>query len=391
MVALPFTGFSQEVITKEQYNKLLREMGDMRHELDELQHDMGAMKNKVDRTPKVSGFVQGMYEMEIGDNSLISNTMRIRRARLSVSGNLNRIVSYKLQGDLCNSPALVDAFIKFKFRPEIALQAGQFKTPFTLESQINPVDLEIIDYSEEISQLAGYKDVSTDGEIGKNLKLGRDIGLMLSGGLIHVERNNDKFNIIEYNLGVFNGNGINCLDKGNAKDIVGRIDIHPMLRNLTLSGSLYYGSLFGNDSINLARQRWSAGLQYNDGHFVFRGEYIGSTSGKLAADTLGYAYSDEFRSNGYYAVFGYCFKMKKEGRFEEQKLMPVVRFDHFNQDMSNETKPANYYTVGLNYWPFKAVNVKVNYSLIQKKGYDDDNILGNKLSHKVAAILNFKF
>lgn len=374
-------------------DSLLHEIGEMRHEIDELRHEIKGLKGKVDRTPKLSGFAQCQFDFEADKNGFSVNTFRIRRARLVLSGSFNRIVSYKLQGEFGNSPSLVDAYVKFKFLPEIAVQIGQFKTPFTLESQISALDLEMIDYSDEIFALAGYRDVSTNSEngIGEKLKIGRDIGLMLSGGLIHVERNNDKFNIIEYNIGIFNGNGINCLDKGLRKDIVGRIDIHPMLRDLTLSGSLYYGSLYGNDTTNLDRKRWSAGIQYNDGHYVFRGEYISGNNGRVTESSDTTFLTENFRSNGYYAVFGYWFKFKKENQPDEQRLMPTIRFDHFTKDMGDKRSPTNKYTIGLSYWPFKNINLKLNYSLVQKKEFDEGNNLANVFTHNVAAIVNLKY
>ena len=108
--------------------------------------------------PKISGFVQGMYQANLSDKGdLLDNTLRMRRVRLSVDGNLSKTVSYKIQGDFTRSPMLVDAFIKYKPCREFAIQLGQFKTPFTLESPINPVNLEIFDYGESVQQLVGYR------------------------------------------------------------------------------------------------------------------------------------------------------------------------------------------------------------------------------------------
>lgn len=383
---------TDSIDTEQRLKKLEDQIDVLQQELNELKSEKKQKKSKTDFIPKITGFMQGQYDLQIGEGN-ISNTFRIRRARLTIKGDLGRIVSYKLQGEFCNSPSLIDAYIKFKFRPEIAVQIGQFKIPLTLESQISAVDLEMIDYSDEIFALAGYRDVSTDTEnsIGEKLKVGRDIGIMLSGGLISIERNNEKFNIIEYNIGIFNGNGINCLDKGWQKDFSGRLDIHPMLKALTLSGSFYYGSLYGNDTTNLARRRWSAGIQYNDNRYVFRSEYVDGNNGRITENTATSFSTENFRSNGYYAVFGYWFTFKKDNWLCEQRLMPTIRFDHFTKDMDNKLSPTNYYTIGLNYWPFKYVNIKLNYSLVQKKEYNATNIPSNVFTHNVAAILNLRY
>ena len=150
--------------------------------------------------PRISGFVQGMYQANLSDEGeLKDNTLRMRRVRLSVDGNLSKTVSYKIQGDFTRSPMLVDAFIKYKPCREFAIQLGQFKTPFTIESPINPVNLEIFDYGEAVQQLGGYKDVCGVGA------LGRDLGLMATGSLFPVEGEEGyKYSIVDYSIGVFN-------------------------------------------------------------------------------------------------------------------------------------------------------------------------------------------
>ena len=321
--------------------------------------------------PKISGFVQGMYQANLSDKGdLIDNTLRMRRVRLSVDGNLSKTVSYKIQGDFTRSPMLVDAFIKYKPCREFAIQLGQFKTPFTLESPINPVNLEIFDYGESVQQLVGYKDVCGVGA------LGRDLGLMATGSLFPVENANGyQYSIVDYAVGVFNGNGANQLDNNNRKDIVGRLEVHPGLKDLTLSGSYYYGKYTKDDNVNCTRNRWAAGAQYNDGKFVIRGEYISGKTGYLPTiipEDLGY-----YNSNGYYGVVGYNFQAG------EQKIMPVLRYEHFTKDASITKGGTNWYTVGINYWPLKSVNFKLDYSLVQKEAGDN--------SHRVVGILSYKF
>ena len=321
--------------------------------------------------PKISGFVQGMYQVNLSDKGeLIDNTLRMRRVRLSVDGKLSKSVSYKIQGDFSRSPMLVDAFIKYKPCREFAIQVGQFKTPFTLESPINPVNLEIFDYGESVQQLVGYKDVCGVGA------LGRDLGIMATGSLFPVENAKGyQYSIVDYAIGVFNGNGANQLDNNNRKDIVGRLEVHPGLKDLTLSGSYYYGKYTKDDNVNCVRNRWSAGAQYNDGKLVIRGEYIGGKTGvtpTVIPEDLGY-----FNSNGYYAQAGYYFQAG------EQKIMPVLRYEHFTKDASIVNGGTNWYTVGLNYWPLKSVNCKLDYSLVQKEAGDN--------SHRVVAMVSYKF
>jgi phosphate-selective porin len=319
--------------------------------------------------PRISGFVQGMYQANLSDEGeLKDNTLRMRRVRLSVDGNLSKTVSYKIQGDFTRSPMLVDAFIKYKPCREFAIQLGQFKTPFTIESPINPVNLEIFDYGEAVQQLGGYKDVCGVGA------LGRDLGLMATGSLFPVEGEEGyKYSIVDYSIGVFNGNGANNLDNNNSKDLVGRLDVHPGLKEITLSGSYYYGKYTKDENIDCTRNRWAAGAQYNDGKFLLRGEYIGGKTGISDVTTA----NPYYNSNGYYGVVGYNFQAG------EQKIMPVLRYEHFTKDASIVNGGTNWYTAGINYWPLKSVNCKLDYSLIQKEAG------GN--SHRVVAMVSYKF
>ena len=316
--------------------------------------------------PRISGFVQGMYQANLSDEGeLKDNTLRMRRVRLSVDGNLSKTVSYKIQGDFTRSPMLVDAFIKYKPCREFAIQVGQFKTPFTIESPINPVNLEIFDYGEAVQQLGGYKDVCGVGA------LGRDLGVMATGSLFPVEGEDGyKYSIVDYSIGVFNGNGANNLDNNNSKDLVGRLDVHPGLKEITLSGSYYYGKYTKDENIDCTRNRWAAGAQYNDGKFLLRGEYIGGKTGIWDV-------ANPYNSNGYYGVVGYNFQAG------EQKIMPVLRYEHFTKDTGIVNGGTNWYTAGINYWPLKSVNCKLDYSLIQKEAG------GN--SHRVVAMVSYKF
>ena len=354
--------------------------------------------------PKLSGFVQGMYIANLSqEGTLTDNTLRMRRVRLSVEGTLFKGLTYKIQGDFSRSPMLVDAYLKYKVCDEFAIQLGQFKTPFSIESPINPVNLEIFDYSESVQKLVGYSDVCGVGS------LGRDLGLMATGNLFPVKGEEGiQYHVVNYALGVFNGNGANQLDNNNRKDIVGRLEVHPGLKNLTLSGS-YYNGYYTNKTVETeindlidgtlefgekpsldkfghgTRNRWSAGIHYNDGSLVIRGEFLNGITSlqNLTIDTLNVVTSTDavINSRGYYAEAGYYFKFGKEGK--EQKLMPVLRFENFSKDTSIAKGGTNWYTVGINYWPIKSVNFKLDYSLVQKESGSN--------THRVVAILSYKF
>ena len=336
--------------------------------------------------PKISGFVQAFYTANMDDQgNLLDNEFKIRRARLSIDGKFGERFSYKLQGDFSGTPALVDAYLKFKACDAFSIQIGQFKTPFSLESPLNPVNLEIYDYGEAITKLVGYKDVCGVG------KLGRDLGVMASGSLFAVKKEGKTlYHVVDYSIGVFNGNGANFADNNNRKDIVGRLNIHPGLKDLTLSGS-YYNGKYSTEVVDRGtRNRWTVGAQYDNGSLIVRAEYISGVTGyNTVADTNNIILSeDRFLSSGYYAVAGYNFKLGKE---KSQQLMPVLRYEHFTRDVSLAKSGTTFYTAGVSYWPIKYVNIKLNYQLVQTHNLIGDATYKKAFTNRVVAAVNFKF
>jgi len=348
-------------------------------------------KPKLSDYIKLSGFAQAMYQANLSnEGELIDNNFSLRRVRLSVEGTLFQGLTYKIQGDFTRKPMLVDAYLKYKVCDEFAIQIGQFKTPFSIESPINPVNLEIFDYGEAIQGLVGYKDVCGVGS------LGRDLGIMAMGSLFPIKGDEGiKYHVVEYSLGVFNGNGANEKDNNNRKDIVGRLNIHPGLKALTLSGSLYLGK-YKTAEAEGTRNRWAAGAQYDDGNFIIRAEYLSGTTGSIVPitsvntpdpDALGTTEVFQF-SRGYYAVAGYNFKL---GKNKSQQLMPVLRYEHFTKDVSLTKSGTTYYTAGLSYWPIKYVNLKLNYQLVQTHNLITDGAYEKAFKNRVVASVNFKF
>ena len=129
------------------------------------------------------------------------------------------------------------------------------------------------------------------------------------------------------------------------------------------------------------RERWTVGAQYNDGKIVVRGEYFnGMTDYMLIKKDPLNMTEMTANSNGYYAIVGYNFSLGKD---KSQKLMPVLRYEHFTADQSIANGGTNWYTAGINYWPLKLLNFKLDYSLVQKESGTN--------SHRVVGILSYKF
>ncbi|KPA12013.1 Phosphate-selective porin O and P [Candidatus Magnetomorum sp. HK-1] len=131
----------------------------------------------------------------------ISNAARadsrfdIRRARLNVQGHISPKMKYKLECEFQGNETrkLIDAYGEYQFYPSIKIQFGQFKVPFSREWLTSD---KAFPFSER--------------SIGFSLQAGRDIGVMLVGNCLN--------NFFSYNIGAFNGDGIDGSSRGNQKD-----------------------------------------------------------------------------------------------------------------------------------------------------------------------------
>lgn len=283
---------------------------------DTLTQKVSKLENILSKLPRISGLLNVRYQYTKDMSSF-----DIRRARLDIRGDATRWFDYRLQVDFASSPKILDAFIRAKIKPYFNIQVGEFKAPFSLESPYSPITLECIDNSQVITRLVGYEDVSG---IRAN---GRDIGFMFYGGVFQKE----GYSILEYNIGVFNGAGINIRDNNKSKDVVARIDVHPV-KPVTLSASGYIGETYMNDTMkHETRNRAGFGVRYDDSKWLFRSEYI-------------YGLTSKTESMGGYAVIAYTFI---------KKLQPLFRFDCFHRDITQIATQQINYTVGLNYWIIK--------------------------------------
>ena len=350
---------------------------------------------------KVSGFVQGLYQVNAEDEDNVNNSFRMRRVRLSVSGDLNEIISYKIQGDFGSSPMLVDAYVKAKFNDAFAVQFGQFKLPFSIESPINPVDLEAIDYGDVISKLVGYSDVCGQGS------LGRDLGIMFTGKFIPMGSEDKKFYLLDYSVGIFNGTGPYKLynddknkikteneDNNNEKEIVGRLNIHP-IKAVTASVS-YYNGHYGADI--LKRNRLGFGAEYNDNKIVARTEFIMGETGKkqnvydqTVTDSIIGSEVTSFDSFGMYSVAGYWFDF--ECGKNAMRLLPFIRYDYFAKDVDAKTGDYGMYTLGFDFRPYKFLSLKMNYQFKQETIFKSGSTTDTKLddTHIFKCMVSFKF
>lgn len=94
-------------------------------------------EDKVDRTPKVHGTIRGKYEYQTEENQ---GRFQVRNARVSLDGNINKVVSYKVEIDLSDEGQIkmLDTYTRIKPLRGLDFTIGQMRAPFTIDAHRSP-------------------------------------------------------------------------------------------------------------------------------------------------------------------------------------------------------------------------------------------------------------
>ena len=288
------------------------------------------IENVVSKLPKMQLFINP--RLTYNDNQATPVGFDIRRVQFTVNGKIMKNLEYNLMAEFAGSPKLLNVNAAWTPLKELQIRAGQFKIPFTLESAYSRSVFESYDNSQAVNQYTFYsKDPSG---ISSN---GRDIGVSLYGGFIARK----GYNIINYDIGIFNGNGINL--KNNNRDInyVGRLNINP-INPVTISGSFINGR-FGDMKTEKVKkiERYAAGARYEDKRHLLRAEYITSQTEVNAPAGASYP-TEMLKGHGAYVIGGYY--------FIPDVLQGLLKYDYIQTDKNKDsTKKTDYYA-GANYF-----------------------------------------
>lgn len=94
-------------------------------------------EEKVDRMPKINGTIRSKYEYQTEEGE---GRFEVRTARVSVSGNVTKEVSYKAEIDLCDEGKIkmLDAYTRIKPWSTLQFTIGQERVPFTIDAHRSP-------------------------------------------------------------------------------------------------------------------------------------------------------------------------------------------------------------------------------------------------------------
>jgi len=331
------------VVTQEEANGL-------RQEIEAQRKAEAAKKKGAPVSTKVPVRISGYAQMRGTTAQDETDSFVVRRARLTVSGDVAPRWDYKFQAEFGNTarrvvesvdfansrtrttsvqrPLLLDAQANYALGKPGRLSIGQFKVPFSYENLVSSTDLDTINRAQVVERLVPGRDIGSQG---------RDIGLQLSG-------TRDR---LDYALGMFNGAGIDTSDDNDQKDVAARLVFHPD-PVLALGVSWYDG----RSGLNRAtRDRRGGEVVYRDGPWTLRGEYAAGKDGST-------------RKVGWYAHGGYRFDPKWEG---------IARFDGFDPDRDAAGDRTDVLTLGVNRFASEAVKLQLNYERKNEQGPEIHN------------------
>lgn len=293
----------------------------------------------------LSGYIQGGYTYDDAEET--DNYFDIKRIIFMAEGKITDKWDCYFMYNFNGGGTLLEAYSTYHFLPELSARIGQFKDPLTIEGQMSPSSVELIEcYSQATNYytaMGGAHDPLRGGTGG------RDLGLMLYGDLLK------KY--LTYYIGVLNGQGINTTDKNSNKIIAGSLLVNP-LKWLSIGGSFTTGKgvAVGTSEVNpdikkddnYSRDRWAFGTVINTKPISFRAEYMGGKDGKV-------------KSEGYYAIASWHVLPKFD---------IIASYDYLNKNKDLKMKQTNY-IAGVQYWFYPRCRVQAQYT------YRDNHLIGS--------------
>ena len=363
----------------------------------------GAQEKKTIELPawlnnvKLSGYGMTQY-LYSGQKGKESNSFNIRMGRIALEGRIANDFYWKAQiqfngntSDLGSSPRMVDLFAEWQKYSYFKVKIGQFKNPFTFENPMLPIDQGFMGYSQNVSKLAGFSD-----RAGEHASNGRDIGLQLQGDFL---KNANGRNLLHYQIGVFNGQGINTKDVDNQKNVIGGVWVMPVA-GMRIGAFGWTGSYarkgnwtepvadptssvtpgatneitHTNEVRSLSQNRYAFSFEYKANDWTVRSEYIHST---------GMAFNKSITNHGDEASKDCSLNQKIGNKAQgvyglviapivSKKFYAKARYDMYEANGKTDMMRTQY-EVGLNYHINKNFTILSEYAFVNDRTSADHN------------------
>lgn len=275
----------------------------------------------------------GMLVQAVGDAQWTRrapgpNGFSIPNARLRVSGRLDGGFAYLLQTNFAGSVAVLDARVGYHPVPEVGLEAGLFKVPF----------------SRELLTYGGALDYVERAAVVNGLAPNRQRGIQLGG-----EFNGGR---LEYAVGAFNGNRAGANDDNRVLGVV-RVAVRPWGPAGGRHAEVAFNAARSRDrdgDVGLVpdfagtRTLYGVDTRWEDGPWLLAGELTGATLDPVTGSTR--------TPHGWFAQVG-----RKLGRAGRHQLL--LRWDGLRPD--GLAPDHDLLLAGWNHWPTGAIKVQVNW------------------------------
>jgi hypothetical protein len=351
------------------------------------------------KTFKISGYGMTQYQATTQKGAK-ANSFNIRLGRLIVDANPHPDWTARVQfqysgstADFTNGIRVVDVFAEWKKYDFFKVKFGQFKRAFTFENPMHPIDQGFMSYSQNVSKFAGFAD--RDGSAASN---GRDIGIQLQGDFL---KNANGRNLLHYQIGVYNGQGINQKDIDQQKDVIGGLWVMPV-KGLRIGAFGYEGSyarkgqwtdeqgVKHNGVRKLPQHRYALSGEYRANDWTLRSEYIHSTG-------MAFSKKEESKADRSNTDVNTALGSKADGVYVlgiapiiKNKFHVKARWDTYRESADWNTAKT-YYEVGADYMFSKNIQLNVEYALVNDKSRANRKLSDSHNYSIVDCELDFRF
>lgn len=298
------------------------------------------IKADIKQNTTFGGYVVGRATATDQEGTTSHLNMDLRYARLYVDGKVLDF-KYKLQLEMASDPRILDAWVEWQRYKFFAVKFGQFKRAFTFENPMNPWNIGFGGYSQLTSKLAGMSD-----RIGEHSSGGRDMGLQIQGDLLPIGE--DKHNFLHYQVGLYNGQGINQKDINHSKDLIGGLFFYP-IKNLAIAAFGWNGKYTNTTSkLSADRKRLSFGVNY-EADWTVRAEYAVSKGQKFNKQ---HKLSGSNKADAWYVAVGAPVT---------DKCKVYAKWDVY-RDTKEWNSTKSIYALSANYYFTKNLKLQANYN-----------------------------
>jgi phosphate-selective porin OprO and OprP len=274
-------------------------------------------------TLRTGARVQVRYVHDLPGEGDAAGTFLVRRARLSVGGDVYEHFRYAVQVELAGAAARVlDANVTWAAHPLASVWFGQGKAPYGRQQLTPSGNLQLVDRT------------IVDGRFSP----GRQVGVAVNG----------RSGVVEYGAGVYNGDGINVANQNDRFLYVGRVVLTPLgafapqesahdrpgTPRLALGGAVMHSTL-GIAEAGVDVLRYNAEAAFKLGGFSAVGEFHREN----ASPPVG----TRAHTNGWYAQAGFLLPGR---RHEIAGRYGMIHPDAPNADVTEAVVGYSHYVAG---------------------------------------------